>query len=124
MERKTNENEIIVERKNQLKEITLRDLKDTIVVKAKYGDEIGPLSKKGCEKFGFKYCDPIQIEHGCSCDHKNSIAICIGTGNGCPDDPNREELWFLAEENWVFHFCGNKKEDFDELETGGKLLRL
>lgn len=124
MERKHNAEEIKSYLQEKLKRITSsEDEKGIEVVTGENGRFL--LSKSKIERFGFRYGDFIQVVYGCSCHLKVEIALCVGVAKGCPGDPEREELWFLFEDDdFLSHFCGDRKESFEQKESKGELLRL
>lgn len=124
MERKPNEEEIKSYLQEKLKGITFSQNEQNIEVVTKENGTL-LLNKSETERFGFKFGDFVQVVYGCRCHPKNEIALCVGVAKGCPGDPENEELWFLFEEdNFLSHFCGDEKEEFERRESGGRLLRL
>jgi len=125
MQKKANELEIKQSLLSKLSKITTcEDDKESIILGA---DETTVIVRKKYDKEKFRFLPGqfIQVIYGCSCDQRNEIALCVGVGKGCSKDKERDELWFLFEENGgISHFCGARVEEFNRWEKEGELILL
>jgi hypothetical protein len=125
MERKPHELEVKQVLLSRLSEITLSSSDEASVILSRRKTKITIRKNYDTKKFRFLPGQFIQVIYGCSRHPKNEIMLCVGIGKGCPDDKERDELWFLGEEDeGITHFCASDSEDFNKWEEEGELIFL
>jgi len=99
----------------KLAEISVKISDKLSRIKANDGQMIDIRPDYDPEEFGFSPGQFVSRTGGCGHGSFSYLGICVGVGKGCPNDPEKDEIWFLFQhEEGISHFCNKNAKDFEE----------
>lgn len=123
MKRKSNEQEIKTGLLVKFEKIAEKN-GNSITIPGRDGTKIAITTEYSVDEFGFSPGQFIQVEYDYF-SFQSWIGLCVGVGKGCPHDSDREEVWFLLEnDKGVSHFCNHKARKFKFLQDEGRIILL